>query len=508
MDLLSRQLARNSEMPFLFRKNHTLLLGLVSAIGTSFSALAQPAQPEASSMPSASPSATPIVFAEQTLADLKQLRQAALTSDYAFKQVAHLANNIGPRLTGSAQAAKAVEYVAGEMKALGCEVQLEKVMVPHWVRGAETAELTQFPGQAAGTTQKIVLCALGGSVATPPEGINADTVCVRDFEELKSLPREKVNGKIVLFNHSFDKQMAAQGHGGDAYDQAVVYRSDGPVAAAKLGAAACLIRSVGGADYRIPHTGQTNYENGVPKIPAAAVTAEDADLIAYLAAEGETQMHLVLTPQTLPDVESANVIADIKGSEHPEQIVIVSGHLDSWDLATGAIDDGAGVTVAMETAHLIQQLHLKPKRTIRIIAWMNEENGSRGSKQYEKDHASEFANHFAVNETDGGAGHPTGLNLKTKPEVKKMFEPVAKILQEIGAGSLNLSEHVGADTEPMEKAGVPAFSPMQDSRFYFNYHHTSADTLDKIVPRELQENAAVVAVAAYALANAEQSLPR
>src|SRR5947199_459255 len=243
---------------------------------------AQSGSPQEQSAATPTPTATPIVFSPQTLADLKRLQEAALSSDYAFKQVAHLANNIGPRLTGSVQAAKAVEYVASEMKALGCEVQLEKVMVPHWVRGVETAELTQFPGQAAGTTQKIVPCALGGSVATSPEGINADTVCVPDFEELKSLPREKVNGKIVVFNHSFDKQMAAQGHGGDAYDQAVVYRRDGPVAAAKLGAAACLIRSVGGADYRIPHTGQTNYEDGIPKISAAAVTAEEADLIAYL----------------------------------------------------------------------------------------------------------------------------------------------------------------------------------------------------------------------------------
>src|SRR5438045_7234040 len=290
-------------MPFPTPISQVALLCLVSLVGASFSALAQPAQPEASLNRAASPSATPIFFADQTLAYLKQLRQAALASDYAFKQVAHLANNIGPRLTGSVQAAKAVEYVADEVKALGCDVQLEKVMVPHWVRGVEKAELTQFPGQAAGTTQKIVLCALGGSVSTPPEGINAGTVCVRDFEELKSLPREKVNGKIVLFNHSFDKKMAAQGHGGDAYGEAVVYRSDGPVAAARLGAVGCLIRSVGVPDYRIPHTGQMNYENGVPKIPAAAVTAEDADLITYLAAEGETQMHIVLTPQTLPDVE-------------------------------------------------------------------------------------------------------------------------------------------------------------------------------------------------------------
>src|SRR5438105_14090097 len=270
-----------------------------------------PAQPPVAM---SSPSSTPAAFSLQTLSDMKQLQHAALDSDYAYRQVAHLANNIGPRLSGSAQAAKAVEYVAGEMKALGCEVQLEKVMVPHWVRGVETAELTQFPGQAVGTTQKIVLCALGGSVATPPEGIAADTICVRDFEDLKSQPREKVNGKVVLFNHSFDRQMAAQGRGGDAYGQAVVYRSDGPVAAAKLGAVACLIRSVGGADYRIAHTGQTKYEDDIPKIPAAAVTSEDADLIAYLAAQGTTRIRLVLTPQTLPDVESANVIADIKGS--------------------------------------------------------------------------------------------------------------------------------------------------------------------------------------------------
>src|SRR5207244_12493946 len=174
------------------------------------------------------------------------------------------------------------------------------------------------------------------------------------------------------------------------------------------------------------------------KIPAAALTAEDADLIVDLVQQGPVKMKLVLTPQTLADVESANVIGDIKGSKHPEQVIIVSGHLDSWDLGTGAIDDGAGVAVSMETAHLVRQLHLKPRRTIRMIAWMNEENGSRGSKQYEKDHANEFANHFAVNETDGGAGHPTGLNLKTRPEVTKMFEPFAKILQEIGDVSLYL----------------------------------------------------------------------
>ena len=459
-----------------------------------------------------SPSPTPAVFSPQTLTDLKRLQQAALTSDYAYKRVSHLANNIGPRLSGSPQAAKSVDYVANELKAIGCEVQLEKVMVPHWVRGEETAALVQFPAQAPNTTQKIVLCALGESVATPADGIIAEVIAVRNFDELKSLPREKVAGKILLFNYPFDKQMAAQGRGNEGYGEAVVYRSDGPSAAARQGAVACLIRSVGGADYRLPHTGQTDYANDTPKIPAGAVTAEDADLIADLVRQGPVKMKLVLTPQQLPDVESYNVIGDIKGSEHPEQVIVVSGHLDSWDLGTGAIDDGAGVAVSMEAANLMQKLHLKPKRTIRVIAWMNEENGLAGSKQYEKDHEKEWMNHFAAMETDGGAGHPLGINIKGNAEVKKMLAPVAAILQQSGAGMLNLVEHCGADIGPMEKAGVPAFSPIQDSRFYFNYHHTAADTLDKIVPKELAENSAVVAVLAYALANMEprmlSGLPR
>src|SRR5207248_1801025 len=466
----------------------------------------QPASSGSTATPT--PTATPVVFSPQTLGELKRLQQAALNSDYAYRQVAHLANNIGPRLSGSAQAAKAVEYVANELKAIGCEAQLEKVMVPHWVRGEETAALVQFPGQAPETTQKIVLCALGPSVATPANGTTAEVIAVRNFDELKSLPRDRVAGKIVLFNYPFDKQMAAEGRGGDAYGQAVVYRSDGPSAAARNGAVACLIRSVGGAEYRLPHTGQTKYANDAPKIPAGAVTAEDADLIADLARQGPVKMKLILTPQQLPDVESYNVIADIKGSAHPEQVIIVSGHLDSWDLGTGAIDDGAGVAVSMEVANLIQKLNLKPKRTIRVIAWMNEENGEAGSKQYAKNHEKEFSNHFAAMETDGGAGHPIGINIKGNSEVKKMFAPVAALLQESGAGSLNLVEHCGADIEPLEKAGVTAFSPIQDNRFYFNYHHTAADTLDKIVPKELAENSAVVAVLAYALANMERGLPR
>jgi hypothetical protein len=469
---------------------------------------AQPAAPEKRSAPSPTPSATPELYSAQILRELRQLLEAALASNYAYQQVAHLSNNIGPRLSGSAQAEKAVGYVAGELKALGLEVQLEKVMVPHWVRGEETAALIEFPGQAAGTTQKIVLTALGGSVATPVEGLTAEVVVAEDFDELKSLGKEKVQGRIVVFNHPFDKLMAAQDHGGDAYGEAVVYRSDGPSAAARLGAVAALVRSVGGAAYRLPHTGATKYADDAPKIPAAALTEEDAELIASLAPEGRVRMHLVLTPQQLPDAVSYNVIGDLKGSEHPEQVVIVSGHLDSWDLGAGAIDDGAGVAVAMEAAHLVRQLGLHPRRTIRVVAWMNEENGLQGGKTYAENHAAEIAHQFAAIETDGGAGHPLGIYMAGKPDLKNFLQPVAKVLQASGAGILESREEVGADIDSLRKRGVPNFSPIQDSRFYFNYHHSAADTLDKIVPRELAENAAINAVLAYALANLARPLPR
>lgn len=457
---------------------------------------------------SPSPASTPQLLSPKTIDELKRLQQAAFASDYAHRQVAHLCNNIGPRLSGSAQAQKAVDYVAGEMKALGLDVRIEKVMVPHWIRGEETAALIEFPGQAAGTSQTLLLTALGGSVPTPAAGVTAEVVVVKDFEELAALPREKVEGKVVVFNHAYDKAMAAQGHGSEAYGEAVAYRSEAPSAAARQGAIAALIRSVGAADYRLPHTGQANYADDVPKIPAGALTAEDAQLIANLVPQGKLRMRLVLTPQQLPEVESFNVVADLKGSVNPEQVVIVSGHLDSWDLGTGAIDDGAGVAISMEALHLMKEAGLRPHRTLRMIAWMNEENGLRGALTYAEDHKSEMANHFAAIETDGGAGHPIGMNLKGKPELKLWLQPIAKVLQSSGAGLLNLAEHTGADVGPMEQFGVPTFHPMQDSRFYFEYHHTAADTFDKIDPHQLQENAAVVAVTAYGLANLEQPLPR
>jgi carboxypeptidase Q len=450
----------------------------------------------------------PPSYSPQLTAELKQLQEAALKSDYAFDQLAHLTNNIGPRPAGSAQANHAAQYVAGELRKLGLDVKLEKVVVPHWVRGEETAALVEFPGMAPATTQKVVLTALGGSVATPAQGITAEVVVVNNFAELAALSRDKVAGKIVLFNYKFDKELAATGHGGAAYGEAVIYRAIGASAAAKQGAIAALVRSVGGADYRLPHTGAMIYQKDVPQIPAAAVTAEDAETLAYLAKQGSVRMHMLLTPQKMAEVDSYNVVADLKGSELPDQVVIVSGHLDSWDLGTGAIDDGAGVVVAMQTAQLIKQLGLHPRRTIRVIAWMNEEFGGSGGRAYAVDHKGEIAKHFAAIESDLGAGHPTGFQMSAPASNMPTLQPAAQVLQSSGAGMIRAAEGTGSDISPLLSLGVPCFEPIQDERFYFNYHHTAADTLDKVVPRELQENAAVMAVLAYSLANLPKDLER
>ncbi len=448
-------------------------------------------------------------WSPNTLQQLRQIQQAALQDDYAYRQTAHLTDNIGPRLAGSPQAAGAVEYVAEELRKLGLEVSLEKVTVPQWMRGEERAELVAYPGQVPGTQQKIVVTALASlNNATPPDGVTAEIVVVNSFDELAALPRDKVSGKIVVFNERFDQRMTAAGLSLAAYGEAVAYRENGREAAARQGAVAALVRSAGGADYRLVHTGETGYDPKLPSIPAGCVTAEDAELMARLVAQGPVRLHLVLTPKVLPDVTSFNVVADLKGSEHPEQVVIVSGHLDSWDLGTGALDDAAGVAVAMETAQLLTQLHLKPKRTIRVVAWMAEEVGIFGGKAYANQHAADMAKHFAAIETDLGAGHPVGINVAGDEAIVKLLQPVADVLQTSGAGVLRLSDETGADIIPLSVAGVPTFSPIQDVRKYFDYHHSAADTLDKIDPRELRENAAVVSVLAYALATTHAELPR
>lgn len=440
---------------------------------------------------------------------MRSIQQAALVSDYAYKQTAYLSNNIGPRLSGSPQAQRAVEYVADELRKLGLEVRLQKLSVPHWVRGEEKGEIVEFPGMAAGTTQKIVLTALGGSVATPASGLTADVVVVSNYADLDRLGREGVEGKIVLFNNKFDMEMAANGYGSNAYRQSVQYRSSSASAAGRLGAVAVLVRSAGGSQNRLAHTGGMRYADGVTQIPAAAVSYEDAETLAYLAGMGRTRVRLLLTPQTLPNATSYNVIADLKGSERPDEVVIVSGHLDSWDLGTGALDDACGVAVSMQVPYLLNQLKIRPKRTIRVIAYMNEENGLVGGTVYGQEESANIANHFAAIESDLGVSHNLGFLFTGKPEALPYFAPISAILRMQGAGIAQLQPGgVGADIGPLTARGVPSFAPFFDTRTYFNYHHTEADTLDKVDPKYLKETGSVMAVLAYGLANLEQPLPR
>ncbi|MDQ3635785.1 MAG: M28 family peptidase [Acidobacteriota bacterium] len=449
---------------------------------------------------------TPVLYSQETLANMKKIQQAALQSDYSLKQTAYMTNNIGPRLTGSPQAERAIQYVADEMRKLGLEVQLQELKVPHWVRGEEKGELVEFAGMAKGTRQKIVLTALGGSIATPENGLTAEIVVVNSFDELEKLGREKVEGKIVLFNYKYDREMAEVGFGTNAYGMATQYRGGGAIAAAKKGAVAALVRSAGASQNRLPHTGGMRYEDGVTKIPSAAVAFEDAEIIAYLAKMGKLRMKLLLTPKTLPDTTSYNVIADLKGSEKPDEIVIVSGHLDSWDLGTGALDDAVGVANAMQVPYLLKQLKIKPKRTIRVVAFMNEENGFVGARTYAE--KADVPNTFAAIESDLGASHPIGFVFAGKREAIPFFAPILNVLSSQGASQIDLRPTASSDISTLTAVGVPSFAPWFDTRTYFNYHHNAADTFDKVNPKNLAENGSVMAVLAYGLANLEQPIPR
>jgi carboxypeptidase Q len=444
-------------------------------------------------------------FSPQLRNELAKLRDAAMADDYAYKQLEHLTDSIGPRPAGSPQADGAARYVADELRKLGLEVKLEPVPVPNFLRGSDSAELVEYPGQIEGAKQRIYITALFGNSPTPESGITGEVVVVHNFDELKALPREQVAGKIVVYNVIYDHRKAISGQTGGAYAETVRYRASGAEAAAQAGAIASLVRSAGDGAYRLAHTGWS----AASPIPAGAISAEDAGLIARLAAQGKVRVHLTLTTHRGPDKMGYNVVADLKGSEHPEQVVIVSGHLDSWDLGTGAIDDGAGVVVAMETAELIHRLNLHPKRTIRVIAWMNEEMGATGRDAYVKDHAADIPNHVAAIESDLGAEHPLGFHARITDAAQKQLTPVQTALAPIGGNLLQLvPSSPETDIEPLSDKGVPALGIWQNGLTYFTYHHTPADTLDKIVPEELRENAACMAVMGYALAEMAEPLAK
>jgi hypothetical protein len=436
------------------------------------------------------------LFADEATA--QRLIDHVLANSQAYDTLAHLTDEIGPRLSGSKNAAEAVRWTTGQFRAWGIDVRNEPVMVPHWVRGVERGHLVSHRDQL------LVLTALGGSVATPAAGITADVIEVSAFDELEKLGREKIRGKIVYYNNPMDMALIESGQVFEAYGKAVAFRGSGASHAAEYGAVAAVIRSVASASLRSPHTGSLRYDETQPKIPAAALSTEDGDLVHRLLAKGQrVRMHLVLTPRTLPDVASANVVAEIRGSERPEEIVLIGGHLDSWDLGTGAIDNGSGCAMVMETMRVLKELGIRPKRTIRAVLFMNEENGLRGGRGYFDAAAKreEVQHHVAAIETDAGAAPPQGFTSTLEGKSLEALTRRAAVLNRIAPMTFTSSKHTGADTSPLIDAGVVGYGLRPDPRHYFDLHHSAADTLDKVDPKALTQNTAAIAGLAYLLAS-------
>jgi carboxypeptidase Q len=433
---------------------------------------------------------SPTVKIDRYRAAAARIIGAALTSDRAYSRLAHLTDHIGNRLSGSQNLERAIEWAVTEMKRDGLDnVRTEKVMVPHWVRGEESLEmLTPVP-------RKLQMLGLGNSVGTPAEGISAEAVVVRSFAELDQLG-EKVRGKIVVYNAPYVN-----------YGATVSYRLQGASRAARYGAVAALVRSITPVSLQTPHTGAMNYDPNQPKIPVAAVTIEVAEFLQRMNDRGDhPTLRLKMEAKFLPDAESANVIAEIKGSEKPDEIVLISGHFDSWDVGQGAHDDGGGCIVAWETVRLLKELGLKPRRTIRVVLWTNEENGLRGGNAYHDAHRSEISKHVLAIESDSGVYRPEGFGLAaTAPlQVRSNMQEIARLLSGIGADQI-AANGGGADIGPMMREGVVGASLDVDGEHYFDIHHTPADTLDKVNPRELALCVATMAVMAYVVADLPES---
>ena len=446
----------------------------------------QAQQPPGSPTPTPVPLPAPTVKIDPYRAATAKIIGAALTSDHAYSRLAHLTDHIGNRLSGSQNLERAIEWAITEMKRDGLDnVRKEKVMVPHWVRGEESLEmLTPVP-------RKLQMLGLGNSVGTPAEGIAADAIVVRSFAELDRLG-EQVRGKIVVYNAPYVN-----------YGATVQYRLQGASRAARYGAVAALVRSITPVSLQTPHTGAMNYDPNQPKIPVAAVTIEVAEFLQRMNDRGDhPRLLLKMEAKFLPDAESANVIAEIKGSEKPDEIVLISGHFDSWDVGQGAHDDGGGCIVAWETVRLLKELGLKPRRTIRVVLWTNEENGLRGGNAYRDAHRAEIPKHVLAIESDSGVYRPEGFGLAaTAPlQVRSNMQEIAKLLLGIGADQI-AEDGGGADIGPMMREGVVGASLDVDGAHYFDTHHTQADTLDKVNPRELALCVATMAVMAYVVAD-------
>lgn len=417
----------------------------------------------------------------------------ALEDNKAIEMLHELTTTIGHRLSGSPQAEQAVQWAKKLMEDLGFDrVWLERFMVPRWVRGdVEEGEIL-----ASGTRKAIPIkiTALGGSIATPPEGITAEVVEVKSFEELRAMG-DRARGKIIFFNRPMER---GRFNTFEAYGRAVNQRSRGAIEAARVGAVAALVRSMTTAIDDFPHTGAMHYEDTIPKIPGAAISTKGAELLSeLLRKETSVRVRIKLSAQTLPDVESANVIGQITGSELPHEVIVVGGHLDSWDKGQGAHDDGAGCVHAIEALRLLKTLGLKPKRTIRAVMFMNEENGLRGGLDYAaRERPGE--RHVAAIESDAGGFTPRGFGVGDSAAHAKL-QKWAPLFEPIGAHWIRLGGG-GADIAPLARKGVPPIGLIVDSHRYFDYHHSDKDTIDKVNERELALGAAAMAVLAYVIA--------
>ncbi len=420
-----------------------------------------------------------------------RLIRAATETDFAFRRLAELCDRFGPRFSGTTNLEAAIDWALAEMKADGLEnVHSEDVLVPHWVRGEESVEMLKP------RYQKLPMLGLGGSVATPKKGITAPVLVVRSFEEL-SQRADQAHGRIVLFNAPFVN-----------YSQTVTYRTRGASQAAKAGAVASLVRSITPFGLQTPHTGAMTYEAGLPRIPHAAITLEAADQMQRWQERGEpVVVRLKMSAKLLPDAHSRNVVAEIVGRERPEEIVLVSGHLDSWDISPGAIDDGGGVLSAWEAVRLMHTLGLRPRRTVRVVLWTNEENGLRGARNYADRHRPELPRHVLAIESDRGVFQPTGFTFQGGGQAKKIIAQVGALLGPLRADQLSPGGG-GADVAQLAPAGVPVMELTVEDSKYFWFHHTTADTPDKVNPKELSQCAAAMAVMGYVVADQPEGLPR
>jgi carboxypeptidase Q len=420
-----------------------------------------------------------------------RLIQAALADSAAWNRIAELTERFGPRFSGTPNLERAIDWVLAEMKKDGMQnVRGEPVMVPRWVRGLESAALLE-PRH-----QNLPMLGLGGSIGTPANGVTAEVLVVSSWDDLKA-NSARAQGKIVLFNVPFTN-----------YGATVQYRANGAVEAAKAGAVACLIRSVGPYSMRTPHTGGMRYDSTVRRIPHAAISTEDADMLARMQARGDKiVVRLTMSAQTLPDAPSRNVIGEIVGREKPDEVVVMGGHIDSWDVGRGAMDDAGGVVVAWEAVRLMHKLGLRPRRTIRVVGWTNEENGLRGGNAYRDAHRAEVDRHIAAIESDGGVFKPQGFGFTGSDAGFALARQVGSLLERIGAGSITRGGG-GADIGPIMQLGVPGLGLNVDGTRYFWYHHSEADTVDKLDPHDVALCVATMAVMAYVLADMEESLGR